>query len=145
MKFTIGNLLIVTSFIASMLACAFVVPPVIGTAVLTLISLLVLPPFVWVGLINLRGRRQAFLVGAMIGGIPHFIYSAYFGTSIAFYLYAEFSMEYVFDQEVPRIFGYIHLIGICISCFGGLSGIASYRVLRCGHVGPVPTGQMPNE
>lgn len=127
MKFTIGTLLLVTLTVAVLLACGFILPAGIGALILTFISLFVLPPFIWVGAINLRGTQQAFFLGAIVSGIPHFVYSAY--AAITYVIYRSEGLSYILDPEFPRDYCYIHLIGILLGCFGGFWGTVSHQFL----------------
>jgi lipid-A-disaccharide synthase-like uncharacterized protein len=124
MKFSMAKMMAVMGFVSLVLAAAFAMPPFIGYLVLTIISLLFLPQFIWVGAINTRGRPQAFFIGAILSGIPHFCVSAYFLFAVGAYMEVD-----VFDSsnnEEAYMVNIVHLIGYAIGLFGGLGGVLAH-------------------
>ena len=82
MKFSLRTLLFVIGFYAAIIAVA-ASQSLLGYMFMTFLALVVLPPFVQVGVFTTRGPRQAFFIGAAVAGLPHFIATFYFVGFIA--------------------------------------------------------------
>lgn len=135
MQFSILRIMLVTAFVSFVLAAVFGLPTPVGFLVLTFVSLFVLPPFIVVGVVNTRGLRQSFFLGAMISGIPHFLITAYFGCWIAILIvsgegYASLANDGLVDEVGMPI---VHAAGFLVGTLGGLSGMASYAFLKVGN------------
>ncbi len=126
MQFSLKRLLILFAFANLLIAAAFVFPPILSMIVFTFVALVVLPPIIMVGVVQTRGSRQAFFLGAMVTGTPHFI--------INLYLLLMFSAELDFSQLMATdddfgYFGMMHLGFIVIGTLGGLMGMAAHAML----------------
>lgn len=124
MQFSMARLLVSVLVVNVLLCLAFVVPSVVGVPLLTLCSLVVLPPFVIVGVFNTRKARQAFFLGCMVAGTPHFIYSVYLAVMVS----ASFS-DLSFYDDGGWSMQLFHLGGYFIGALGGLSGVGSYYLI----------------
>jgi hypothetical protein len=137
MKFSILNLMLLTFGIALLAGCTFSFPK-IGYLILSIFSVFVIPPFIWVGIVNTRGARQSFFIGAAITGTPHFIYSVYTGIFLAT---NAISTTRVFGpsgvtetttglmDSIDSSMVYFHSIPILLGCMGGGMGMFAYWVL----------------
>ena len=128
MQFSIAKLLAVVVFINIVIAATWGLPAIVGMAVLLFISAVVLPPFLIVGAVNTRGIRQAFFLGAMVVGTPHFIYCTYIGVVLAIQsLDGESLLEMVDEDTTGNV---IHLVGYVIGAIGGVCGMAAYWFVK---------------
>ncbi len=137
MRFTLGRLFVLTGFVAFIAANVFIFPSNLAAIILFFLATIVFPPFVWIGVIQSRGSQQAFFIGAMVSGIPHFVFSAYFVCTILFFSGLRLDeLEIVelwnglFQSDVGMERGvlYVHGIGIILGCIGGLSGMLARRM-----------------
>ena len=122
MKFSMARMMAVMGFVSIVLAATFAMPSYIGWGILTAISLLFMPQLIWVGAFNTRGRKQAFFVGAILSGIPHFVVAAYL------VIYLGISGEWDFSADLPWI-NIIHPIGYLIGLVGGLGGMFAHWLI----------------
>ena len=68
MKFSLRSFLFVIAFYAVIIAVA-ASQSLLGYMFMTLLALVVLPPFVQVGVFTTRGPKQAFFIGAAVAGL----------------------------------------------------------------------------
>ena len=103
-----------------------------GLALMTFICMIVLPPFVQVGVFTTKGFRQAFFIGVAIGGMPHFIVGFYYSMLIGLQGSLDLGTfsEWFQPEDDFRYLTIGHLIGIGMASFGGLSGCISYGILH---------------
>lgn len=135
MQFSIARLLLITLFVNFVLAASFALPGALGYLVLTCISLFVIPPFIIVGVVNTRGLRQSFFLGAMVSGIPHFIFTVYYGAMVAISL-ASGDLDgwdelFAADSELGGI-QYVHPLCYLMGAIGGGFGMAAYLFFQWG-------------
>lgn len=128
MRFSIAKLLVAMLLLNILVCLSFAAPSWIGYPLLTLIALIVVPPMILVGVVNTRGPRQAFFLGCMVAGLPHFIIALYTGVVMVI-SYEDWSWA---DGEVAWIMQIAHIGGYFLGMLGGLSGFGAYFVLGCG-------------
>lgn len=137
MKISISHLMLVTVGMALLACCSFVYPK-IGYLILAFAAIFVIPPFVWVGIIQTRGCRRAFFLGAAVTGIPHFIFSTYYGFFLATSFLEStplYSASDVASQspslldQIDQYMVFTHSVPILLGCFGGLMGMIAHHVL----------------
>lgn len=120
MKFSMAWMMTVMGFVSVVLAAAFAMPPLVGFFVLTFISVAVMPQLIWIGAINSRGRKQAFFIGAILSGIPHFTITSY-----CLFLYAVEPSSLGAGDELG-IINIIHVAGYVVGLLGGVGGVLSH-------------------
>ena len=125
MQFSLAKFIVLVTFANIILALSFAVPFPVGFYILTVISLIILPPFVIVGAVNNRGPRQAFFLGCLLAGTTHFICSIIFGFLI---IQAEWS-DSLDASDGVQFYQYFHLVGYCLGILGGFSGVAAYFIV----------------
>lgn len=124
------SLFLVLGFYSVVIALAFSVTNVFGLMLMTLLALFVLPPFVQVGAFTTTGFRRAFFIGAVFGGIPHFVITVYYLTAVGLTAeFADLDGWFSTDETCSALLIY-HLVGIGLASFGGLSGFVSYGLLH---------------
>ena len=132
MQFSTRSFFLVVTFYATLIAITFSMNNFAGLALMTFICLVVLPPFVQVGVFTTKGFRRAFFIGVAIGGMPHFIIGFYY--SILIGLQGSFDLAtfavWFQPQDDFRYLTIWHLIGIGMASVGGLSGCISYGILH---------------
>jgi len=141
MQFSISKFLVFVTFVCVLVAAAFAMPPMWGLFVLSFISLMVLPPFLWVGVFNTRGPVQAFFLGAIITGIPHFVASLcmampiLMGAASADFDLADllgiFSTSEEGGEEVIYL-NITHFMGIFVGAMGGSIGMFAWWFIKSG-------------
>ncbi len=115
-------------------ALSFAVPLNIGFLSLSLISVFVIPPFLWVGVFNTVGAKRAFIIGCMVAGTPHLVLSVYF--LIGGFVFGSFSGGNYFDSltnldsSESSFIRLVHIVSYGIGLFGGLVGLGSYYFWR---------------
>ncbi len=137
MQFSLKRLLILFAFANFLIAAAFVFPPFLSMIVFTFVSLVVLPPVVIVGVVQSRGSRQAFFLGAMVTGTPHFVINLYMLSMVL--VSFDVSSLLASDSEF-NYFGVIHLGLIVIGALGGLMGMVAHAFLL-----PVSGSENPDQ
>lgn len=125
MRFSIAKLLVVMLLLNVLVCLSFAAPAWIGFPILTLIALIIVPPIIIVGAVNTRGRRQAFFLGCMVAGLPHFLYSLYFGVIMASSL-GDLSWA---DDDGAWWMQASHLGGYFLGFIGGLSGLGAWYMI----------------
>jgi hypothetical protein len=125
MRFSIAKLLVAMFAFNVLIGLSFAAPSWIGFPILTLIALVVVPPVIIVGAVNTRGPRQAFFLGCMVAGLPHFIVSLYTGV-IMVISYEDWSWA---DDETAWIMQMCHLGGYFFGLIGGLSGVGAWFMI----------------
>ena len=131
MQFSTRSLFLLVTFYATLIAITFSMTNLAGVALMTFICLIVLPPFVQVGVFTTKGFRQAFFIGAAIGGMPHFAIAFYYSVSLGIQASSGFFISTWYEAEEIYIYLMIgHLIGIGMASSGGLSGCISYGILH---------------
>ncbi len=142
MQFSLAKLFLVLLFIGLLLGATFSLPQSIGLIMLVFISSFVLPAFVIVGVIQTRGIRQAFFLGALFTGIPHTVFNTYLVVSYAMGSGASGKFdslaEFADDSRAVHI---VQLLAILLGCFGGLSGMAAYCFFRMGTKAKLPLSE----
>lgn len=143
MQFSIARLLLITLFVNFVLAATFALPGAMGYLMLTFVSLFVLPPLLVVGVFNTRGLRQSFFLGAMVTGIPHFVFTVYYGLMIASSVVSE-DLNIFLDVDETGLGGleYVHPIGYLLGAIGGSFGMAAFAFLKIGENQKTPTPSM---
>ncbi len=131
MQFSIARLLLITLFVNFVVAATFAFPPIVGILILTFVAMFVVPPFVLVGVVNTRGIRQSFFLGAMVTGIPHFFITAYLLVVCVISGFDGIDLG-DFDELANNGYRYIHGIGFLVGSIGGLCGMASYWFMKLG-------------
>ena len=126
MQFSLKRLLVLFAFANLLIAAAFVFPPLLSTIVFTFVSLVVLPPIVIVGVVHTRGSQQAFFLGAMVTGMPHFIMNLYWLVVVSMTLHFE---QLAGTAEELGSFGVFHLGFIILGALGGLMGMVAHATL----------------
>lgn len=129
MQFSIAKLLLVTLFVNFVVAAAFAFPPTLGVATLTFVALFVVPPFVIVGVVNTRGLRQSFFLGAMVSGSAHYVLNVYFAVMIAMTVFENGVSTADFADDSLR---YVNACGFLLGALGGLCGMAAHYFLTIG-------------
>lgn len=134
MQFSLGRFIILVSMLSVVLALSFAAPFEIGFQLLTVISLVIIPPMILVGAVQARGVRQAFFLGCLVAGTPHFILSLYYGIFFGFQtIWSDGTplIESVEDESGGILFLQLfHLIGYAIGMLGGLSGVCAHYFIR---------------
>jgi len=128
MRFSIAKLLVAMLLLNVLVCLAFAAPAWVGYPILTLIALIIVPPIIIVGVVNTRGPRQAFFLGCMVAGLPHFIISLYMGVMIVL-SYQDWSWatdDGTWIMQLTQVGGYF------LGLLGGLSGVGAYYLLGCG-------------
>jgi hypothetical protein len=131
MQFSIARLLLITLFVNFVLAATFALPFALSFIVLTFVSLFVIPPFVVVAVVQTRGVRQSFFLGAMVTGIPHFLICIYYAVMVAAGFGDLSEVWDIGDEDVGPI-RYIHAIGYLLGAIGGGCGMAAYAFYSLG-------------
>lgn len=131
MQFSLKKLLIVVFICAILLALQFAAPNPYGFIGLSLISLFVIPPVLWAGLLSKRGPKRAFIVGCILAGIPHFLFCVYFAVFGGLYFGQVADVDFV-DDEPFQYFQYVHFVAYLIGLLGGVSGLAGHYFWRDG-------------
>ena len=129
MRFSLANLLVITGLICLLMAATFGMPSLIGLSLHCFVSLVVLPPIIFVGVLSTKGQRRAFFAGAMVSGIPHFIWSVYFTVTMGFELLDGSGVVLLGGFGGGFNISLTHVIGYMIGLMGGLSGVATHRLL----------------
>ena len=136
MQFSTRSFFLAVTFYATLIAITFSMNNFAGLALMTFICMIVLPPFVQVGVFTTKGFRQAFFIGVAIGGMPHFLYSFvasadYYSTSSMQDFFAGDALSSWFELDEDSQYLMLgHLIGIGMASVGGLSGCISYGILH---------------
>ena len=131
MQFSTRSFFLVVTFYATLIAIAFSMNNLAGVMLMTFICLVVLPPFVQVGVFTTKGFRRAFFIGVAIGGMPHFVVAFYYSVLLGSQAFSGFSLTNWYDADEIYIYLMIgHLIGIGMASVGGLSGCISYGILH---------------
>ncbi len=132
MQFSTRSFFLAVTFYATLFAITFSMNNLAGVALMAFICLVVLPPFVQVGVFTTKGFRRAFFIGAAIGGIPHFIVGFYYSILVGLQgsLGLDTFSNWFQPQDDVRYVMIGHLIGIGMASFGGLSGCISYGILH---------------
>ena len=125
MRFTIAKLLIAMLLLNVLVCLSFAAPAWIGYPILTLISLIVVPPIIIVGVVNTRGPRQAFFLGCMVAGMPHFLVSLYMAV-IMVISYQDWDW---LDEDGVWVMQMSHVAGYFLGMLGGLSGLGAYFMI----------------
>ena len=126
MRFSMAKLLVAMLLLNVLVCLTFAAPAYIGYPILTLISLIIIPPAILVGVVNTRGPRQAFFLGCMVAGLPHFIFSVYIAVMLVF----SFSdVTFSTDDESDWLVQLTHLGGYFLGMLGGLSGVGAYFLI----------------
>ena len=132
MQFSTRSFFLVVTFYATLIAIAFSMNNLAGVMLMTFICLVVLPPFVQVGVFTTKGFRRAFFIGVAIGGMPHFLIGFYYSMLIG--LQGSFDLDtfsvWFQPEDDCRYMMLGHLIGIGMASTGGLSGCISYGILH---------------
>ena len=125
MRFSIAKLLVAMLLLNVLVCLSFAAPPWIGYPILTLIALIVVPPIILVGTVNTRGPRQAFFLGCMVAGLPHFIISLYTGVVmvISFEDWSWAADDGVWIMQMS------HVVGYFLGMLGGLSGLGAWFLI----------------
>ena len=134
MRFSTRSFFLVIAFYGFFLAITFSLQSPFGLLLMNFLALLVLPPFVQVGVITTRGLTRGFFIGTAVAGIPHFVFSLF----LIYYAIVAGAIELeeafwtdLFDYEETCAYILVcHLIGITFSSIGGLSGFISYGLLH---------------
>lgn len=142
MQFSIARLLLITLFVNFVVAATFAFPPEIGVPVLTFLALFVVSPFIIVGVVNTRGLRQSFFLGAMISGTAHFVICIYIALIVWVSL---IDGGYVGSDVDETWIRYLNGIGFLLGSIGGLSGMATYYFLKLGGKCDVPQKPVDRE
>lgn len=124
MQFSITRLFVITTFIAVLLSATFGLPDNLGAFVQWIMCMFVLPPFVVVGVISSRGLRQAFFIGAMVAGLPHYLANFYISFNVITFHESMLTIETFSDFDNNYRLRNLTLIGL--GCFGGLMGMLAY-------------------
>jgi len=127
MQYSLKRLLTLFAFANLLIAAAFVFPPLLSMIVFTFVSLVVLPPIVMVGVVQTRGSQQAFFLGAMVTGTPHFIISLYMLIMVSVTL--DIDQLAATSSDEFDYFGVMHLGFIILGTLGGLMGMAGHVAL----------------
>ena len=132
MQFSTRSFFLVVTFYATLIAIAFSMNNLAGVMLMTFICLIVLPPFVQVGVFTTKGFRRAFFIGVAIGGMPHFLIGFYYSMLIGLQGPLDLGTFTVWFQPEDdcRYMMLGHLIGIGMASSGGLSGCISYGILH---------------
>jgi hypothetical protein len=133
LQFSIAKLFLLILFFGLLLGATFTFPNLAGLFTLFILAGFILPAFVIVGVVNTRGLRQSFFLGAMVTGIPHFVYVGY----MILWLPQSFDgandftsmLEFVENSKFGRIGQFIWIL---MGCLGGLSGMAAYGLITMG-------------
>ena len=125
MRFSIAKLLVAMLLLNILVCLTFATPAWIGYPLLTLIALIIVPPMIIVGVVNTRGPRQAFFLGCMVAGLPHFVMSLYMGVMLVF-SYEDWSWA---NEEGVRVMQLAQLGGYFLGLLGGLSGVAGWFLI----------------
>ncbi len=127
MRFSMAKLMVGVLLLNLLLCLSFVTPLNIGYPLLTLVSLAVIPPFVIVGVFNTRGAKQAFFLGCMVAGTPHFIFSVYMAVMMSFSFSEWVNSSGDSDAWIMQS---SHLVGYMIGALGGLSGLGAFYFIN---------------
>ena len=132
MQFSTRSFFLAVTFYATLIAITFSMNNFAGLALMTFICMIVLPPFVQVGVFTTKGFRQAFFIGVAIGGMPHFMVGFYYSMLIGLQGSLDLGTfsEWFQPEDDFRYLTIGHLIGIGMASFGGLSGCISYGILH---------------
>lgn len=127
MNFSMARMMAVMAFVCVVLSSAFAMPTIVGWAILTFISTVILPPLIWIGALNLNGKAQAFFIGAILGGIPHFVVSSYFLVALAI----EFDLNTYLSSSDGELFwvNIVHLLGYVTGFSSGMGGVFAHWLL----------------
>lgn len=130
MRFSISKLVALTAFVAFAFAATFAMPFGLGFVLLSIVSVLVLPPVVVVGAAVTRGRQQAFFLGTLVSGVTHYVVSVYLGVTIAMVMMSGdlFSGTSGLEDELGPA-KYMHLTGYVVGAIGGAMGALTHWFL----------------
>lgn len=130
MRFSILKLVALTSFVALAFAATFAMPFGVGFLLLSVVSVLILPPIITVGAAATRGRQQAFFLGTLVSGVTHYVVSVYLGVTISVVMMSGdlFSgINDLADELGPA--KYMHLAGYFVGAIGGAMGALTHWFL----------------
>ena len=133
MRFSILSFLIVILFVNLLVGLVFGVGGPLAYLLITLIALFVLPPFLWVGLIQTRGVKQSFFIGAIVSGIPHAVITAWMLSMVVAQgdlIDIWESNNWTEDADDYLFFNVMHLVFIFLGTMGGLVGMGSFVLLN---------------
>ena len=142
MQFSLAKFMVALLFVNILAGMTFALPLAWSVAVTTLVSVLVFPPIILVGCVQTRGLRQAFFLGALVAGTPHFVASVYYFAVFAISLvggnliWAELSGASPSDEEA--MIRYVHPICYLIGLAGGLVGMGAHLFLRSAKPAKTP-------
>lgn len=119
-------MLVVVNLIALVLAASFAMPVWLGFPLLTIVSVVVLPPTVLVGAFQTRGAKQAFFLGIVAGGALHYIISIYYAFMVVIALADSGWAEVFSDAEGLT---YFHPVGYILGLVSGAAGVIAHRFL----------------
>ncbi len=123
------SLFLVFGFYSVIIAITFSLKNAFGLLLMTFLALVVLPPFVQVGVFTTTGFRRAFFIGAACSGIPHFLLAVFVVIDGLSGDFARVNGWFSNDDTSALLLIY-HLVGIGLASIGGLSGFVSYGLLH---------------
>ena len=142
MQFSLAKFMIALLFVNILAGMTFALPLAWSVGLMALVSVLVFPPIILVGCVQTRGLRQAFFLGALVAGTPHFIASVYYFVMFSIALvngglsWAEMNTATPSAEEA--MLRYIHPVCYLIGLAGGLIGMGAHLFLRSGKPAKTP-------
>ena len=134
MQFSLAKFMVALLFVNILAGMTFALPLAWSVAVTTLVSVLVFPPIILVGCVQTRGLRQAFFLGALVAGAPHFIGSVYYcivlGISMAGAGMLPIYQVVYGGDDGTLVLRLIHPLCYLFGALGGLVGMAIHVFLR---------------